>query len=155
MRFICFFDWYSGETQKYGTYHHTVDNINTTAILSPREGTWICWLWCLGFLLWTPLFPSAVSDFVISQANGNWHGGTSPPPGASPHSDLSENSDWWTCPAWSQTTATESPTMKRRQNELTLPLQSFFMYFNCFKCTLFYFIFLFFSLNIGHFYVSK
>lgn len=36
--------------------------------------------------------PPLTSPFV-PQANGNWHGGASPPAGASPHSDLSEASD--------------------------------------------------------------
>ena len=87
--------------------------------------------------------------FSTSQANGNWHGRHSPPPGASPHSDHSDNSDWWPRPSGTETTATESlMTEKKRQKRMTshFPLGcscfcTLFVWFDYFKCTLFLFLF--------------
>lgn len=56
---------------------------------APRSGSGPfvpLWCRCPGFLFEKLFIP-------VSQANGSWHGGTSPPAGASPHSDLSDNSD--------------------------------------------------------------
>lgn len=104
--------------------------------------------------LWHSLLLCCVSViflFSTSQANGNWHGRSSPPPGASPHSDHSDNSDWWRRPSGTETTATESLTTggkKKRQKRMTshFPLGcscfcTLFVWFDYFKCTLFLFLF--------------
>lgn len=110
--------------------------------------------------MWKPSSPwhslllccvSGIFLFSTSQANGNWHGRSSPPPGASPHSDHSDNSDWWRRPSGTETTATESLTTggkKKRQKRMTshFPLGcscfcTLFVWFDYFKCTLFLFLF--------------
>lgn len=91
---------------------------------------------------------------IFFQSNGNWHGRSSPLPGASPHSDHSENSDWWPCPA--------GPERQRRKvwwregKKKTERMNSHFpLGCSCFCTSFCLFVFIYFNCTLFCFIVCR